>query len=216
MTRGSYPAADATRERQEVLSLCKVTLKIISCRYSSAAPPGAVFFCKSATWPFVQYRTLSFSERQRLVSNRLNSLTFAVNSRGSVRQIRDKREVTMTKQVKNSTPEEQQADLLYGVPAIAGYLGLTQHQARHNIDKGRIPTFRMGVIICARKSSLVSWFEDQERGGGTGLEERIERRKARSTIGATGGGMPDDKYTGAFCAANRTLNRDCHVRSSTA
>ncbi len=37
-------------------------------------------------------------------------------------------------------------------------------------------------------------FEDQERGGGTGLEERIERRKARSTIGATGGGMPDDKY----------------------
>ncbi len=102
------------------------------------------------------------------------------------------------KQVKNSTPEEQQVDLLYGVPAISEYLGLTEHQARHNIDKGRIPTFRMGAIICARKSSLVSWLEDQERGGGAAVEERIERCKARNTIGATGGGMPDDKYAAGY------------------
>ena len=70
----------------------------------------------------------------------------------------------MMNEVKQSASEDEPADLLYGVPAIADYLGLTQHQARHNIDKGRIPTFRMGAIICARKSSLVRWLDEQESG----------------------------------------------------
>ena len=48
---------------------------------------------------------------------------------------------------------------LYGVQEIADYLGLAERQARHQIEKGRIPTFRMGAIICARPASIDAWLE---------------------------------------------------------
>ena len=44
-------------------------------------------------------------------------------------------------------------DLLYGASEIAEHLGLTENQVRHQIRKGRIPVFRMGWIICSRKST---------------------------------------------------------------
>ncbi len=69
----------------------------------------------------------------------------------------------MSKQIEPAAREDGGADLLYGAPAIAAHLGLRVRQARHQIDEGRIPTFRIGAIICARKSSLLRWFEDQER-----------------------------------------------------
>ncbi len=53
------------------------------------------------------------------------------------------------------------ADLLYGVPAIAAFLGFREHQARHVIAEGRIPTFRMGSIICSRRSTLNAWLDEQ-------------------------------------------------------
>lgn len=59
------------------------------------------------------------------------------------------------------------ADLLYGVKAIAAFLGLTERQAQHRIDDGEIPTFRMGGkkrgTICARRSSLRTWLGFLER-----------------------------------------------------
>ena len=55
--------------------------------------------------------------------------------------------------------DNEQSRLLYGVPAIAGYLGLRQRQARHQIEKGHIPTFRMGGTICARPTVLDAWLE---------------------------------------------------------
>lgn len=68
---------------------------------------------------------------------------------------------------RDNTNDPNAADLLYGVPAIAAFLGLTRHQAQHRIDKGEIPTFRLGGVkrgtICARRSSLRSWLADLER-----------------------------------------------------
>ena len=71
----------------------------------------------------------------------------------------------MPRKSEDLASQEGGPDLLYGVAAIAAHLGLTDRQTRHNIDEGRLPTFRMGAIICARKSSLLRWMEGQERAG---------------------------------------------------
>lgn len=73
------------------------------------------------------------------------------------------------------TDELNSADLLYGVAAIATFLGLTRPQAQHRIDAGDIPTFRMGGrsrgTICARRSSLRSWLAGLERQATEGGEQ---------------------------------------------
>ena len=47
------------------------------------------------------------------------------------------------------------ADLLYGARAIAGFLGVTEKAAYHLIDRKRIPVFRIGRTVCARRSKLL-------------------------------------------------------------
>jgi hypothetical protein len=68
---------------------------------------------------------------------------------------------------KSSTTNPNAADLLYGVKAIGEFLGLTLKQAEHRIDRGEIPTFRLGGskrgTICARRSSLRTWLDYLER-----------------------------------------------------
>lgn len=58
------------------------------------------------------------------------------------------------------TDDLSAADLLYGVAAIATFLGLSRHQAQHRIDAGDLPTFRLGGkkggTICARRTTLRS------------------------------------------------------------
>ncbi len=49
--------------------------------------------------------------------------------------------------------------VLYGVPAVAKYLGIGERQARHQIDKGCIPSFKIGGRICARPADLDAWLE---------------------------------------------------------
>jgi hypothetical protein len=58
--------------------------------------------------------------------------------------------------------ETSASDLLYGAPAIAGYLGLTEKQARHRIEAGNIPAFKIGGTVCARQSSLSTWLANLE------------------------------------------------------
>lgn len=48
--------------------------------------------------------------------------------------------------------------LLYGVKGIAAHLGLTPRQAAHLIEKGHLPTFRLGAIICSTKRGLAEHF----------------------------------------------------------
>lgn len=53
-------------------------------------------------------------------------------------------------------------DLLYGVPAIADCLKMRERQIYHLVQKGEIPTFKIGGKVCARKSSLMSWLAAKE------------------------------------------------------
>jgi excisionase family DNA binding protein len=61
--------------------------------------------------------------------------------------------------------EQEAADLLYGVPAIAAYLRLNAPQVYHLIAKAGLPSFKIGKRVCARKWSLDSWLQQRERGG---------------------------------------------------
>ena len=56
-------------------------------------------------------------------------------------------------------------ELLYGAPAIAAFLGITERQARHLADKARIPTWKEGKLICARRASLEAWMLAREAAG---------------------------------------------------
>jgi hypothetical protein len=65
---------------------------------------------------------------------------------------------------------EQEGDLLYGALPISRHLGLTERQVRHLHETGRMPSFKVGHIVCARRSTLNTWLAEQEakaRGGGT-------------------------------------------------
>jgi hypothetical protein len=57
-------------------------------------------------------------------------------------------------------------DTLRGAGAIAEYLFGSRSDRRrvyYFVEKGAIPVFRVGVILCARKSTLQGWVEAQER-----------------------------------------------------
>lgn len=57
----------------------------------------------------------------------------------------------------NAGPDD---GLLYGVKDIAAHLKLTPRQAAHLIEKGHLPTFRLGAIICSTKSGLAEHFSN--------------------------------------------------------
>ncbi len=59
-------------------------------------------------------------------------------------------------------PNEHRADLLYGVPAIAEHLQMTEPQVYHLHAKGEIPTFKVGGKVCARRSALAKHFAKLE------------------------------------------------------
>ena len=63
-------------------------------------------------------------------------------------------------------PQEQSAyvlaeDLLRGADAVAAFLGLSRRQVYHYVEQGVLPAFRLGTVICARKSSLHRWMDEQ-------------------------------------------------------
>jgi hypothetical protein len=53
-------------------------------------------------------------------------------------------------------------DLLYGVPKIAAFLGLTKRATYHLVETRRIPTFKIGATICARRATLIAALEALE------------------------------------------------------
>ena len=63
-------------------------------------------------------------------------------------------------------PGALSGDILYGAKEIAEFLGGTAERRRtiyNLVQQGRIPHFRLGAIICARKSALLEWIAIQER-----------------------------------------------------
>ena len=61
--------------------------------------------------------------------------------------------------------ENLSGDLLRGADQIAWFLFGDSRQRRrvyHLVQQSRLPVFRMGVTLCARKSRLVAWIEQEE------------------------------------------------------
>lgn len=56
----------------------------------------------------------------------------------------------------------EKPDLLYGLEAIGEHIGLTARQAEHLVSRGDLPTFKMGRVVCARRSTLAKHFAAQE------------------------------------------------------
>ena len=59
-------------------------------------------------------------------------------------------------------------DILRGASQIAYFLFGKSGSRRaiyHLIETGSLPHFRVGALICARRSTLLSWIEGQERSG---------------------------------------------------
>ncbi len=54
-------------------------------------------------------------------------------------------------------------DLLHGVRAIAEFMSLPERTVYHAVARKHLPTFRIGQSICARRSTLMEWVEQQER-----------------------------------------------------
>lgn len=50
--------------------------------------------------------------------------------------------------------------ILYGIGRIADWLGLTRRQAAYMIEQGRIPTFKMGAIVCATPTAIEARFAE--------------------------------------------------------
>ena len=53
-------------------------------------------------------------------------------------------------------------DLLYGSRAIAEFMGIKPRAAEHLIEQRRIPFFRVGRTICARRTKLIAALEELE------------------------------------------------------
>ena len=57
-------------------------------------------------------------------------------------------------------------DILRGADQIAEFLFGDRGERRkvyHLTEKFRLPVFRLGSVLCARKSTLTTWIEEQER-----------------------------------------------------
>jgi excisionase family DNA binding protein len=62
-------------------------------------------------------------------------------------------------------PQQSPAAVLTGAPAIARYLGMRESQVRHLVEAKRIPVFKLGKSVAARKATLDQWLVDLERQG---------------------------------------------------
>lgn len=57
---------------------------------------------------------------------------------------------------------ELNQDLLVGAVAISAYCGLTRWQVYKAIRRGDLPIFKLGALVCARRSTLLRWIEAKE------------------------------------------------------
>jgi excisionase family DNA binding protein len=63
--------------------------------------------------------------------------------------------------------EVEPLDLLAGAAEIAMFMRLSRRQIYHLVETSRLPVFRLGTQLCARRSTLLRWIEDMERATGS-------------------------------------------------
>ncbi len=54
---------------------------------------------------------------------------------------------------------EPDQDMLYGVPAIAQTFGWRLNHVYHLKAKHGLPTFKIGRVVCAKRSAIRAWIE---------------------------------------------------------
>jgi excisionase family DNA binding protein len=64
-----------------------------------------------------------------------------------------------------SETENTGPDLLYGVQAIANYLGVKRRVAYHLIETDRLPVFKIGKTVCSKRSTVSAALEQMEAAG---------------------------------------------------
>ncbi|RRD21583.1 DNA-binding protein [Brucellaceae bacterium VT-16-1752] len=57
---------------------------------------------------------------------------------------------------------EDKADLLYGGPEIAAFMGRTQNTIYYLTRRADWPGFKIGGKVCARRSTINQWLADME------------------------------------------------------
>lgn len=79
-------------------------------------------------------------------------------------------------QVPNDTPQELADDLLRGADEIAAFIFGERGSRRkvyYLVECTRLPVFRLGSTLCARRSVLLGWIAGQEsKAGATYAESR--------------------------------------------
>ena len=55
-------------------------------------------------------------------------------------------------------------DMLVGAAAIADFLGLGRQRVYKVVERGHLPVFHIGALVCARRSTIIEWVVRQERG----------------------------------------------------
>ena len=83
----------------------------------------------------------------------------------------------------SATPSRAQAstlapDLLRGAEEIAAFLygsGRERRKVYHLVETDSLPHFRLGSLVCARRTTLLAWIEDQERQSQRGSTEQRDR-----------------------------------------
>ena len=66
---------------------------------------------------------------------------------------------------------QNELDLLSGADSIAAFLGIKTRRVYHLVESRRLPVFRLGSTICARRSTIIRWIEEMEKGGAADLPE---------------------------------------------
>jgi len=69
-------------------------------------------------------------------------------------------------------------DLLSGAEAIAAYIGVKPRRIYHLAETRRLPVFRIGSTLCARRSTLLRWIEDMERAAITSTGHPLDSSRA--------------------------------------
>lgn len=62
----------------------------------------------------------------------------------------------------------RQPDVMKGAAAIAAFLfgeSARRREVYYLVERASLPVFKLGAMICARRSTLESWITAQERGG---------------------------------------------------
>jgi hypothetical protein len=83
--------------------------------------------------------------------------------------------MTVGKLVTQSRDADLASDLLRGADEIARFLFGDARQRRkvyHLVETSRLPHFRLGSLLCARRSVLLNWIAEQEARGVRRAEEK--------------------------------------------